>query len=219
MYRLSRREQAILIGFLLVVLVASGIYMYGRPGLSANIPLPKTDAQYREASSQTQNISPAGTGSAGSQSEVPTKSAVPNSVTEMKVDVKGAVHLPGVYTLPVGSRVADALQAAGGANDQADLQTVNLAQKLVDGGMLVIPVKGEKEAGASTASSVQRKVNINTATAAELDAVNGIGSTRANDIVAFRERQGPFQSVDDLLKVKGFGPKLLESLREQITVN
>ncbi|MFC4766303.1 helix-hairpin-helix domain-containing protein [Effusibacillus consociatus] len=205
MLRLTRREQVLVVGFLVVILLVSGVYMYGRPSLASQIPLPKAEEQGQvngaaSGKQETTGLKPAG---------------------EVKVDVKGAVHSPGVYSLPSGSRIADAIQVAGGANEKADLEALNLAQKLVDGGLVVVPVKGDSQSGANTvktALSPEGKLNINTATVQQLDAVNGIGSTRAQAIVQYREQNGPFQSVDDLLKVKGFGPKLLAAIKDQLVV-
>lgn len=202
MFRLTRREQIIVISFLVLILVASGVYMYGRPGPVSQVPLPRADVQ-----GQTD-----GTAN-GRQETVPAKQAA-----EIKVDVKGAVRTPGVYTLPAGSRVIDAIREAGGNTEQADLQSLNLAQKLPDGGLVNVPVQGEPAGAAKGFAPPDGKLNLNTATVEQLDALEGIGSTRAKAIVEYREKQGPFQSVDDLQKVKGFGPKLVETIRDKLAV-
>lgn len=209
MLRLTRREQVMLIGFLILILIASGMYMYERPSMATQVPLPKL----AESSGQT--------GNAAGISE--TGLSKPSS--EVTVDVKGAVHAPGVFTLPGGSRIVDAIQAAGGATDQADLESINLAQKLQDGSSVTVPIKGQA-AGATAGSASSShdsstptgKVNINLATVDQLDTLEGIGSTRAKAIIQYREQHGPFQSVDDLLQVKGIGPKLLETIRDRLTV-
>jgi competence protein ComEA len=204
MVRLSKREQVIVIGFLVLILAVSGIYMYGRPGLSSEVPLPKAN--------QPESSNPGET----AKQDVPAKPA-----GEVKVDVKGAVHSPGVYSLPAGARIGDAIQVAGGPTDEADLTSVNLAQKIADGAMVAVPTKNERssQAGSNkTTYTSEGKININTATVEQLDALDGIGSTRAKAIVQYRDQNGPFQSVDDLLKVKGFGPKLLETIKDRLVV-
>ncbi|WP_018132364.1 helix-hairpin-helix domain-containing protein [Effusibacillus pohliae] len=202
MLRLTKREQVIVVALLLLILLVSGVYMYGRPGMASQVPLPKAAEQPQPAAS------------AGSKQDA----AQPKPAGEVMVDVKGAVHSPGVYTLPAGARVVDAIQAAGGATEQADLQSVNLAQKLADGAPVLIPAKGEQASAAKPSVVAEGKLNLNTATIEQLDALDGIGSTRAKAIVEYREKNGPFQSVDDLLKVKGFGPKLLDAIKDRLTV-
>ncbi|GAX89213.1 ComEA family DNA-binding protein [Effusibacillus lacus] len=202
MFRLTRREQAIIVGFLVLILGVSGIYMYERPSIATEVPLPKFEGQ-----TQTP-------GTAQTKQDSPQSQSKPAS--EIKVDVKGAVQNPGVYSLSAGSRIVDAIQVAGGVTDEADLQSINLAQKLVDGGMVAVPAKGDSSSAAQAVPAKSDKVNINTATVEQLDTVNGIGSTRAQAIVQYREKNGPYQSVEDLLKIKGFGPKLLETLKDQL---
>jgi len=147
------------------------------------------------------------------------------------VDIKGAVKRPGVYTLPAGSRVVDAVERAGGFLDDADPERINLAQPLSDGMAFRVPFLGEErepaaspvpilEAGSSFGfSGGSAKININTATAAELDTLPGIGPAKAEAIIQYRTEHGPFQHVDQLLEVPGIGEKTLQNLRELITVH
>ncbi len=143
------------------------------------------------------------------------------------VDVVGAVRHPGVYTLPRGSRVRDAVAAAGGFLPAAVPEAVNLAAMLQDGVRIFVPaahtptpvvqvptVVPLTTAGPEDAVS---RININTATAEELEALPRIGPTLAQRIIAYREAHGPFRKVDDLLNVKGIGPTLLETLRPHVT--
>ncbi len=142
------------------------------------------------------------------------------------VHVAGAVARPGVYELPPGSRVHDALEAAGGALPQAQLEALNLAQPLQDGQRLWVPRRGEPSPTpqpspsppSPTTPGPSLRLNLNTATAEELEALPGIGPVLARRIVAYREQNGPFRSVDELLNVKGIGPAVLEKLRPYVYV-
>lgn len=141
------------------------------------------------------------------------------------VDVKGAVKSPGIYDLPVGSRVNDAVQKAGGLTEQAASKSLNLAQKVSDEALVYVPAKGEEVAsektGSGTASSTskEKKVNINKASLEELKQVKGLGGKRAQDIIDHRETNGKFKSVDELKKVSGIGAKTIEKLKEYVTVD
>lgn len=139
--------------------------------------------------------------------------------------VSGAVRAPDVYRLPGGARVKDLVLAAGGFADDADIERINLAAPITDGQHVRVPWIGD-ETTATETTPVERAdgsnsgglLNLNRATAAELDALPGIGSVLANRIVEWREREGPFQSVDDLGKVEGIGPALLAKLAPLVTV-
>ena len=152
------------------------------------------------------------------------------------VHVTGAVARPGVVTLRAGSRVADAVDAAGGATADADTEQLNLARVLSDGEQIRVPRVGEvlpdpapqptgtAGTGARTASGkpgdggASGTVNINTASASELEKLPGIGPALAQRIVECRDSHGPFASVDALTDVPGIGKAKLEALREQATV-
>lgn len=141
------------------------------------------------------------------------------------VDVKGAVKAPGIYDLPVGSRVNDAVQKAGGLTEQADSKSLNLAQKVSDEDLIYVPTKGEEVASQQTASgttsstSKEKKVNLNKASLEELKQVKGLGGKRAQDIIDHREANGKFKSVDELKKVSGIGAKTIEKLKDYVTVD
>ena len=141
------------------------------------------------------------------------------------VDVKGAVKSPGIYDLPVGSRVHDAVQKAGGLTEQADSKSLNLAQKVSDEALVYVPSKGEEAASQQTASgttpssSKEKKVNLNRASLEELKQVKGLGGKRAQDIIDHREANGKFKSVDELKKVSGIGAKTIEKLKDYVTVD
>lgn len=141
------------------------------------------------------------------------------------VDVKGAVKSPGIYDLPVGSRVNDAVQKAGGLTEQADSKSLNLAQRVSDEALVYVPTKGEESAsqqagsGVHSSTSKDKKVNLNKASLEELKQVKGLGGKRAQDIIDHRETNGKFKSVDELKKVSGIGAKTIEKLKDYVTVD
>ena len=139
------------------------------------------------------------------------------------VDVKGAVKSPGIYDLPVGSRVNDAVQKAGGLIDNADSKSVNLAQKISDEALVYVLTKEEtanqESHSNATGSKKGSKVNLNKASLEELKQVKGLGAKRAQDIIDHRETNGKFKSVDELKKVSGIGAKTIEKLKEYVTVD
>lgn len=157
----------------------------------------------------------------------PPFSAVSKSMT---VHVAGSVVRPGVYVVPAGSRVVDAIRFSGGGSLIADLDAINLAGPLVDGQQVYIPAVGEKPpggdsgtanigGGATISSSTPRyPININTSDSATLDALPGIGPATAQAIVAYRDRNGPFASIEALEEVPGIGPAKIAALNGLITV-
>ena len=160
-----------------------------------------------------------------SVSEKEVKKEEPVEQDLITVDVKGAVKAPGIYDLPVGSRVNDAVQKAGGLTEQADSKSLNLAQKVSDEALVYVPTKGEEAAsqqagsGAASSTSKEKKVNLNKASLEELKQVKGLGGKRAQDIIDHREANGKFKSVDELKKVSGIGAKTIEKLKDYVTVD
>ena len=144
------------------------------------------------------------------------------------VHVSGAVAAPGVYELEEGARVQDALEAAGGASADACPDALNLARVVADGEQVVVPTVEEaaaqEQAGAAGAAAgasggaAGGKVNINTATAEQLDALPGVGPATAEKIIADREANGPFASPEDLKRVSGIGDKKYEELADLVSV-
>lgn len=132
--------------------------------------------------------------------------------TRVSVHVSGAVAKPGLVDLPPGSRIADAVAAAGGAHAEADFGALNLASEIRDGDHIVVPVRGER-LGAVTATGL---VDINRATANELEELPGVGPVLAQRIVEHRAAHGPYVAVEDLLDVPGIGEAKLASMRESI---
>ena len=141
--------------------------------------------------------------------------------TVIFVDIKGAVKNPGVYRMKVGDRVKDALEAAGGLTEEADSQKVNLAKRLEDQMVIVVPKVGEEaeeiSAGVTSKEEAKEgKVNINTATVEELKTLKGVGEKKAEAIIEYRKKNGSFKTKEDLMKVRGIGKKLFESFEERI---
>jgi competence protein ComEA len=140
------------------------------------------------------------------------------AAAQVVVHVVGAVAAPGVLRMPAGSRVVDALAAAGGATPDADLAALNLARVLVDGEQVVVPRPGEAAAVAPSGAGVAPGlVDLNSADVAALDALPGIGPVLAARIVEHRDER-PFAAVDELGDVAGIGPTLLERLRPLVRV-
>jgi competence protein ComEA len=155
----------------------------------------------------------------------PVTAAAPASST-VTVHVVGEVRHPGVYRLAGGSRAVDAVQAAGGLLGDADQTAVNLARVVADGEQIAVPREGQVAAGAAAAGAAPgpagaaaagAKVDLNTATAEQLDALPGIGPATAKKIVDDRAANGPFKTVDDLMRVPGIGPAKLDALKGLVT--
>jgi competence protein ComEA len=149
----------------------------------------------------------------------------------IQVHVIGAVNLPGVYELPAGSRVLDAIQAAGGFTTDANDQALNLAALLEDGLQIrVLSLDSASDSDAvdsgfseqSSAANIylshSQLININTATKEELESLPGIGSVTAEAIILHRNAEGPFTRIEDIQKVPGIGPAIFEDLKPLITV-
>ncbi|WP_193106842.1 ComEA family DNA-binding protein [Brachybacterium sp. FME24] len=182
------------------------------------------------------------TGSAGRDDSAPAEDGAENTSatdgpSELVVHVSGAVESPGVVKLPPGSRVDDALRAAGGATADGELSAVNLARTVTDGEQIHVPRPGEEPPAAVSApsgagegedgggadssdagSSAGGHIDLNTATATDLEQLPGVGPAIAQRILEHREKNGPFTSVDGLLEVSGIGPATLEEIRGTATV-
>jgi competence protein ComEA len=135
---------------------------------------------------------------------------------DVVVDVTGAVARPGVYRLPAGARVTDAVERAGGAGGGALLEAINLAARLADGQQVVVPKRGPTGAPLAGAGSEDGPISLGTATVEQLDTIDGIGPVTAQDIIDFRDERGGLSSVDQLDQVSGIGPATMESLRSRL---
>ncbi|AMX82833.1 competence protein ComEA [Geobacillus subterraneus] len=191
-------------GLIVLFVAAAGLWVFGRPPAErAPVALPTavgTDAAETEEHE-------------GKEPKV------------VVIDVKGAVAKPGVYEMPADARVRDVIARAGGLTNEADAARVNLAAKVHDEMMIYVPAKGEAALAPETAGAAPEagtesglQVAVNTATEEELMQIPGIGPTKAKAIIAYRDEHGPFQRVEDLLKVSGIGEKTLEKLKPYLLV-
>lgn len=203
----KKRILRILLGFaLLFLLQGCGSPLSGREKQvleTINLQT-ETDIPETEKSTETETAKDAGIESEG------------------KVYVCGAVNNPGVYSFTEGDRRVDALKAAGGATEEAATDAVNLAQPLQDGEMIRIPTKEEVLSGtvpeASDFSSEDGKININTADVSQLQTLPGVGESRALQIIAYREENGPFGKPEDIMNVSGIKEGLYAKLKDHIKV-
>lgn len=143
-------------------------------------------------------------------------------ISQITIDVGGEVERPGVFELPTGSRVYEAIKAAGGVTANADASDINQARLLSDGEQIYIFTKSPKSSGTKTSTKVKPQgsasVLINRATAKEFEALDGIGPVLAARIIAFRKANGPFFAIDDLLKVPGIGAGTLSKFKSKLRV-
>lgn len=188
-------------GIALILLIAGGVWFSRSGDEQAELLLPMATAE---------------------MASVPEVVAATVAPADVVVHAAGAVRLAGLFVLPAGSRVDDLIAAAGGAEPGADLDRVNLASPLSDGMRVFIPLVGEavpgEVAGDMGGDDQTGPVDINTADAAQLESLPGIGPATATAVVEHRTRTGAFRSVEDLLEVRGIGPAKLEQLRQHVTV-
>lgn len=208
------KENKVIAGLLLAVLALMGFFFsQSHPPTNAKeLDFPKVTEQ---VTVKTPSSADKGQKNVSSQS------------SKITVDIKGAVQKEGIYTLAANSRLNDLVQLAGGFSKEADRKSVNLAQKLKDEEVVYVAYQGENisiipEKG-STNSAVsetgQGKINLNTATLADLQQLSGIGQKRAQDILDYRDSKGGFTSLDDLKNISGIGDKTFEKLKELVTID
>jgi competence protein ComEA len=140
--------------------------------------------------------------------------AIGGQAGDLVVDVTGAVRDPGVYRMPAGSRVNDAVARAGGAAPEAQLEAINLAARLADGQQIVVPER--LPGGTAAAAGAEVPISLGTATVEQLEEIEGIGPVTAEAIVAFRDEHGGLSSVEQLDQVSGIGPATMDSLRDRL---
>lgn len=206
----------------LLVLGAVGLWAVRAPSPGAALPDPADRSGVsRPGGTPSADAGAAPTGAPG----VPSVTLVGRPPLEVPISVvvhvAGAVTRPGVHTLDAGARVVDAVAAAGGPLADAELDALNLAATVADGQRIYVPLVGEVVIGPDSVASVGPPVpvDVNRASVTELEALPGVGPAIAAEIVAERERRGPYTSVDDLLRVRGIGPAKLAALRDLATTS
>ena len=197
----------------------------------AGIKIVESEGNDRYEIAQSEDIQKESTDS--KQSNDTSQNTNNSPTTEVTVYISGAVKTEGVVTMSSEDRLSDAIKVMGGIVEGADMNAINLAEKLVDGKHYVIPKQGEQipvdvNAGGSTSGAAQTAgenaqgqgglVNINTATLEQLDTLPGVGEATANKIITYREENGGFKSIEDLKNVKGIGDKKFEDMKSSICV-
>ncbi len=228
---------AVAVGSAVVVAVLAFLFLRTPPPPSELI-LPRADAS---ASPAVGGLGAGGAPAAGPVAPVSTAGNTPGGGAPapagaglITIHAAGQVSAPGVYSVPAGARVADVITAAGGLAPDADVDTLNLAAKVADGSRIYVPRKGEQVPAAGSASAGAGgdgsgaaggssgggggPVDLNSATAEQLDTLPGVGPATASAILTYRTRHGRFKSVTELLEVPGIGPAKLEALRPLVTV-
>jgi len=209
-----------------ILLVAAGCWWLLHsppPPVERTLPYAASSGSGTTSGASTKAGAGPGAGASSSAATAPDPSVPAGLVV---VQAAGAVVHPGVYSLPTGARVHELIVAAGGALPGADPDALALAALLADGQRVYVPMPGEvvpgpvggAGGGGSSAAAPAGPVDLNRATADELDGLPGVGPATAAAIVAHREQHGPFSSVDGLLDVRGIGPAKLDAIRALVTV-
>lgn len=154
---------------------------------------------------------------------IPTPTTEPEEPETILVHICGAVMRPGVYELASDSRVIDGINLAGGFNEEASTDALNLASRLTDGSRVYVPTVDEVVTDTTEieapAYEEDERININTADITTLTGLKGVGETRAKSIIAYREENGGFKSIEDIMNVSGIGPASFEKIKDDIRVN
>lgn len=215
-------HKAVVVAMLVVIAMASGLAMASFGGETGGV-------SFERAGGSGSSAEP-GSGVDSHDRDSDGSSHKASAELEVYVDVDGAVVRPGVYQLKDGARVSQAIDAAGGLTAEADVTGLNRASKITDGQKIYVPTVGEQQAAAAVggdessaattpgAGSSSGLVNINTASAAELQTLSGIGPSMAQSIIDERSKNGPFASVDDLMRVSGIGEKKLAKIKDCICI-
>lgn len=211
-----REKKQWILGIAVIIGIATYYYM----NLSDDVELSNNGQSFDETAAEQQQ-------SAADQADDDIKADTNTSMAEpIKVDIKGAIKKPGVYTASSHDRIIDLIERAGGLAEDADVAKVNLSQKVADEMVIYVPKVGEEipateSAPVNVAQQNEKgdgKININSADATMLDSLPGIGPSKAEAIIEYRETNGPFQKVEDLMNISGIGEKTFEKLKEQVTV-
>ena len=214
-------HKAVVVAMLVAIAMASGLAMASFGGSTGSVSFERSDGSGTSVEREAEDAP---------SDDADGSSKKSSSAAEVYVDVDGAVASPGVYRLKEGARVSQAIDAAGGLTTEADVTGLNRASKVADGQKIYVPTVGEQQAAAVTsgadigasptsgAGASSGLVNINTASAAELQTLSGIGPSMAQSIIDERTQNGAFASVDDLMRVSGIGEKKLAKIKDCICV-
>lgn len=188
------------------------------------LALPKGDETFTEEQLQSSSA-PAtheSTSTTPSTKETEAREATPSPPTDTVVHVTGAVHSPGIISLAAGARLAEAIEKAGGATENADTSQINLARLVQDGEQILVPTKSSTPTDTPTTSSAPTnttgKISINTATAQQLQSLPGVGPALAQRIIDYRTQKGQFRKLDQLKNVSGIGEKMFAKIKDSITL-
>lgn len=214
-------HKAVVVAMLVVIAMASGLAMATLGGESDGVTFERDATSVERADTGSEDASDDGDPSSDSKRA--------SAASEVYVDVGGAVVTPGVYRLREGARVAQAIDAAGGLTPEADVAGLNRASRVVDGQKIYVPHVGEQQTvsdvvgsgpgeASASASVVSNLVNINTANAAELQTLSGVGPSMAQSIIDERTQNGPFTSIEDLMRVSGIGEKKFAKIKDCICI-
>ncbi|CAH1706421.1 Late competence protein ComEA, DNA receptor [Lactobacillus delbrueckii subsp. delbrueckii] len=224
-----------------VLLAAGGFYYANRQPAADNSALLSSSQSMSENSGQSLHLQSSSVSSVAASAS----SAASAANAEVVCDISGAVKHQGVYRLKNGARLEDLIEKAGGLTKDAQLQAINRSQLLKDQDKIYIPGKGDKMEAAQTANSAAASapasstsasasassvssstsgaasgdlINLNTATASDLQKLNGIGEKKAEQIIAYRQEKGSFKSIDELKEVSGIGDKTFAAIKDQLTI-
>lgn len=206
-----------------VMIALGGVYYFYNNGSD-----PSLNSSINEAGNKLQSDAKATTGNKKQQTEANQQNQEKQQ-EKIMIDVKGQIKNPGVYQSSQGERVMDVINRAGGLTDKADESQINFAEHVQDEMVIYIPVKGEAGPGASVGSvsslaggspsNKQAKIDLNKADANELQNIPGIGPAKAASIIEYREKSGPFKTIEDLKNISGIGDKTFEKLKDLIVVH
>ena len=169
-----------------------------------------------EAGDPTGDVAFASAGGEGAGTGNEAQFAIEGGGDDAVVHVAGAVRASGVYRLPAGSRVTDAVERAGGATPEAALDGINLAARLADGQQVIVPSRSGAAAVGAAQPAADAPISLGSATLEQLDTIEGIGPVTAQNIISFRDEHGGLSSVDELDEVSGIGPATMEALRARL---
>lgn len=224
LYKISAKAQLILIIFTLAICLTIGFVINHNTGNNYSESMPGQIAFPTDSDSDLNSDSDS---DANSNLHADTNHAVAEETAKtILIHVSGAVKLPGIVSLKEGSRVSDAIEAAGGLSEGCELKDINLAQFVKDGIKIYIPYVGEtpyiskNESYVSNddASPTSQIININTAGINQLVELDGIGEATAKKIIAYREKNGNFKKIEDLLKVSGIGDAKFNAIKDNICI-